>query len=98
MGGKYLEQVLRKELGGKYLEQVLRKEGKFWYKVPCCCFLVDGYCYFLVASGWLMIFPFGLWMVADISWWPLDGGCYCLMASGWLLLFPGTLWMVADIS
>ena len=36
--------------GGGDLELVLRNEGKFWYKVPCCCFLVDG-CYFLVASG-----------------------------------------------
>ena len=53
--------------GGGYLERVLRNEGNFWYKVPCCCFLVDGYCYFLVASGWLLIFLDGLWMVADIS-------------------------------
>ena len=58
--------------GGGGLELVLRNEGKFWYKVPCCCFLVDG-CYFLVASGWLLLFPGGLWMVAVISWWPLDG-------------------------
>ena len=47
---------------------------------------MDGYCYFLVAAGWLLIFPGGLWMVVVISWWPLDGGCYILMASGWLLI------------
>ena len=34
---------------GGNLELALRNEGKFWYKVPCCCFLVDGCCYFLVA-------------------------------------------------
>ena len=38
-------------------------------------------------SGWLLLFPCGLWTVADIYWWPLDGGCYFLMASGWLLIF-----------
>ena len=39
-------------------------------------------------SGWLLIFPDGLWVVA----------CYFLVASGWLLLFSGGLWMVAVIS
>ena len=62
----------------------------FWWPL-------DGCCSFLVASGWLLFFPGGLWMVAVISWWPLDGCCYFLVASGWLLLFPGSLWMVAVI-
>ena len=52
--------------GGGDLKVVLGNEGKFWYKVPCCCFLVDGCCYFLAASGWLLIFPDWLWMVAVI--------------------------------
>ena len=39
----------RDKIRGGGLELVLRNEGKFWYKVPCCCFLVDGCCYFLVA-------------------------------------------------
>jgi hypothetical protein len=30
-------------------------------------------CYFLVGSGWPLIFPGRLWMVAVISWWALDG-------------------------
>ena len=30
---------------------------------------LDGCCYFLVGSGWLLLFPGGLWMVAVISWW-----------------------------
>jgi hypothetical protein len=59
---------------------------------------LDGCCSFLVASGWLLFFPGGLWMVAVLSWWPLDGCCYFLVASGWLLLFPGGLWMVAVVS
>ena len=40
----------RVKIGGGDLELVLRNEGKIWYKIPCCCFLVDG-CYFFVASG-----------------------------------------------
>ena len=43
------------------------KHGYFrrygWYlclRVPCCCFLVDGCCYFPVASGWWLIFLEGL--------------------------------------
>ena len=59
---------------------------------------LDGCCYFLVGSGWLLLFPGGLWMVAVISWWALDGCCYFLVGSGWLLLFLGGLWMVAVIS
>ena len=46
---------------------------------------LDGCCYFLVGSGWLLLFR-GLWMVAVISWWALDGCCY-FVGSGWLLLF-----------
>ena len=81
---------------GEILELVLRNEGKFWYRVPCCCFLVDG-CYFHVASGWVLLFPSGLWMAAVISWWALDGWCYFLVSSGWLLFFPAGLCMVAAI-
>ena len=55
-------------------------------------------CYFLVGSGWLVLFPGGLWMVGVISWWALDGWCYFLVGSGWLVLFPGGLWMVGAIS
>ena len=58
---------------------------------------LDGCCYFLVGSGWLLLFPGGLWMVPAISWWALDG-CYFLVGSGWLLLFPGGLWMVTVIN
>ena len=28
--------------GGGILALLLRNEGKFWYKAPCCCILVDG--------------------------------------------------------
>ena len=28
--------------GGGILVLLLRNEGKFWYKAPCCCILVDG--------------------------------------------------------
>ena len=37
---------------------------------------LDGCYYFLVASGWLLLFPSELWIVAVISQWPLDGYCY----------------------
>ena len=50
---------------------------------------LDGCRYFLVGSGWLLLFLDGLWMVAVISWWTLDGCCCCLVNSGWLLLFTG---------
>ena len=36
---------------------------------------LDGSCYFLVGSGWFLVFPGGLWMVPVISWWALDGSC-----------------------
>ena len=52
---------------------LLRNEGKVWYEVPCCCFLVDVHCGFRVGSGWLLLFPGGLWMVGVICWCPL---CY----------------------
>ena len=69
-----------------------------WWMAAISWWPLDGCCYFLVASGWLLIFPDGLWMVAFISWWALDGCCYFLVASGWLLIFPDGLWMVAVIS
>ena len=56
--------------GGGDLELLLRNEGNFWFKAPCCCFLGDGCCYLLVVSGWLLLFPDGLWMVTG---WALDG-------------------------
>ena len=59
---------------------------------------LDGFCYFLVGSGWLLLFPGGLRMVTDISWWALDGCCYFLVGSGWFLIFLGGLWMVTAIS
>ena len=62
------------------------------------CSALDGYCYFLVCSAWLLIFPVVLWMVILISWCALDGYCNFLVCSGWLLLFPGVLWMVTVIS
>ena len=58
--------------GGGALELVLRNEGNVWYKAPRCCFLVDGCCYFLVGPGWSPLCLAGLWVIADISWWPLD--------------------------
>ena len=69
----------------------LRNEGKTWYKVPCCCFLVDGCCCFLMGSGWSLLFPNGLGMVAVISWWVLHDHCYCRMDCTCLLLFPDGL-------
>ena len=36
------------DLWGRIWYYSLEMKGKFWYKVPCCCFLVDGCCYFLV--------------------------------------------------
>ena len=35
---------------------------------------LDGCCYFRVYSGWLLLFPGGLWMVAVISWSSHDRG------------------------
>ena len=76
--------------GGGDLALLLRNEGNFWYRVPCCCFLVG--------SGWSLVFLDGLWMVAVISWWAVDGYCYFLVGSGWSLVFPGGLWMVTGTS
>ena len=59
---------------------------------------LDGHCYFLVCSGWSLLFPGVFWMVTVISWCALDGHCYFLVYSGWSLLFPGVLWMVTVIS
>ena len=47
-----------------------------------------------VTSGWLLLLPGGLYMVAAIAWRALDGCCYFLVGSGWLVLFLGGLWMV----
>ena len=58
-----------------------------WWMAAISLWALDGCCSFLVGSGWLLlfpgglwmgwllIFPDGLWMVAVLSWWPLDG-CY----------------------
>ena len=59
---------------------------------------LDVHCYFLVCSGWSLLFPGVPWMVTVISWCALDGHCYFLVCSGWSLLFPGMLWMVTVIS
>ena len=66
------------------------------HDIPSCT--LHGCCYFLMGSGWLLLFPDGLWMVAVNSWWALDGCCLFLMGSGWLLLFPDGLWVVAVYS
>ena len=55
------------------------------------CRLLDGCCYFLEASGWLLLFVRIFWMVAVISWRLLGDCCYFLEGSGWLLLFLGGL-------
>ena len=65
--------------GVKKLVLLLRNEGNFWYDAPCCCFLVDVQCGFLAGSGWLLLFPGDLWMIAVISWWALDGYCHFLV-------------------
>ena len=51
-----------------------------------------------MASGRLLLFPGGFWMLAVISRWLLDACCYFLMASGCLLLFPGGFWMLGRVS
>ena len=57
---------MRAKIGGN-LVLLLRNEGKLWYKVPCFCFLVFGYYYFLMGSGCLLIFLGGFWIVTAIS-------------------------------
>ena len=49
---------------------------------------LDGHFYFVVRSGWSLLFPGALWMVIVIS----------LVHFGWSLLFPGVLRMVTDVS
>ena len=49
---------------------------------PVSWWALHGCCYFLVGSGWFLLFPGGLWMVAVISWRALDGCCYFLVGSG----------------
>ena len=46
--------------------------------------LPDDCYYFLMASGWLVLFlkAFGWWLLVR---WVLDGCCYFLLASGWML-------------
>jgi hypothetical protein len=44
-----------------------------WMFIVDSGWALDGCCYFLVGSGWPLIFPGRLWMVAVISWWALDG-------------------------
>ena len=60
--------------------------------------------YFVVDSGWVLLFPGALWMVAitswctlNISWCIKDVDCYFVLHFGWLLLFFGALWMVGAI-
>ena len=63
--------------------------------------------YFLVRSGWSLLFPGAFWMVGGISWCGVDGHCYFLVCSGWSLyflvcsgwslLFLDVLWMVTVI-
>ena len=62
------------------------------------CWVLDGSSYFLVGSGWSLLFLDGLWMVADILWCVLGGYSDLLDCSGWSLLFQGGLWMVGVIS
>ena len=50
---------------------------------------VDGCCYFLVGSAWLLVFPSWLLMVVVIFWWALAGYCYFLVGFGSLLLILG---------
>ena len=64
----------------------------------CRHFSLDACCYFLVVSGWSLLFSDGLGMDAVISWWSPDGHCYFLMGPGWMLLFPDGLRMDAVIS
>ena len=66
------------------------------YHVAHCYFRLRYY--FLLCSGWLLLFPGVLWMVTVISWCALDVHCYFLVCSGWSLLFTGVPWMVTVIS
>ena len=82
--------------------------GGFWMVVVISLWVLDDGCYFLIASGWLLLFPGGLWMVVVfpggfwvilvISRWVLDGCRYFPMGPRWLLLFLDGFQMVAVIS
>ena len=50
-----------------------------WMFIVDSGWALDDCCYFLVGSGWLLLFPGGLWMVAVVSWWALDSSCYFLV-------------------
>ena len=50
---------------------------------------------FVEASGWLLLFPRGIWMMAGISWKHLAGCCSFLDACGWLLVSFRSIWVVA---
>ena len=56
--------------------------------------VLDGHCYFVVCSGWSLLFPGVLWMVTGISWCALDGHRYFVVRSGWSLSFLKALRMV----
>ena len=62
------------------------EQSGVWMVTVISWWTLDGYCYFLVDSGWLLLIPGGLWMVTVDSWWTLDGYCHFLVDSGWLLL------------
>ena len=79
------------------------RRGKFWYcslemkkKFGMRPLATASQWMFMVDSGWLVLFPDGLWMVAVISWRALDGCCSFLMGPGWLWLFLGGLWIEWD--
>ena len=38
-----------------------------WWMAAISLWPLDGCCYFLMGSGWLLLFPGGLWMVASCS-------------------------------
>ena len=48
--------------------------GAFWMVAVISWWPLDGCCYFLMASGWLLLLPDGLWMVAVIVVVGLGGG------------------------
>ena len=79
-----------------------------WMAAVISCCVLDAHCYFLVCTGWSLLFPGVLHMVNAISGWSLlfpivscctlDGHCYFLVCSGGSWLFPGAIWMVTAIS
>ena len=65
-------------------EAVPFSPGGLWMVAVSSWWALDGSCYFLMGSGWLLILPGG----------PIP---LFLVSSGWLLLFPGGTWMVTVI-